>query len=327
MLTGRRAFVADEVSDTLAMVLMKEPDWPLLPAATPPAVRTLRRRSLEKDRRRRLPDIGVARLDIDEAVAAPPTVVTATTPTPSQSHVRRERAAWAAVAMAAIVAAGIGAVHFMERPPAPAAAIRIPVMPPAGSEFTTSTNFGQALSPDGRQIAFQILRAGQSTLAIRTFDADEAREIPGTGGAGGTLFWSPDSRLIAFIADGKLKKVDVAGRPPQVVCDVSGVPAGGSWSGDTILFATAASGVFRVPAAGGTPVPVTKLDATKKESAHRHPSFLPDGEHFLYAASSAPTGGQQQLVRPVYVGSLGGASRRGRAPKGTLGTASATPTR
>jgi hypothetical protein len=149
---------------------------------------------------------------------------------------------------------------------------------------------------------------GQGRLAIRPFDADQARDLPGTEGAVG-VFWSPDSRFMAFFADGKLKKMDVSGGPPQVLCDAAGVQAAGSWSSDgTIVFAEAASGLFRVSSGGGTPVSITKLDATKKESSHRQPWFLPDGRHFLYHVVSPPAAAPAP-VSSVYVGSLDDASQ------------------
>jgi hypothetical protein len=123
--TGRRAFGADEVSDTLAMVLMKEPDWSRVPVATPPAVRTLLRRCLEKDRKRRLPDIGVARLEIDEVLAAP-ALPTTSTATPSRRG--GQRLAWVVASVASVAAMGLAALHVTEsqlQPPAPIRSSRL----------------------------------------------------------------------------------------------------------------------------------------------------------------------------------------------------------
>jgi hypothetical protein len=304
MLTGRRAFGADEVSDTLAMVLMKEPDWSHLPPATPPAIRTLLRRCLEKDRKRRLPDIGVARLEIDEALTAP-TVLT----TSAETSGRRDgpRLAWIATAVAGLAAVTVGALHFTERPPDPPAPIRFRVLPPAEASLSPGT-FNQALSPDGRHIAFNVqpARGAQQRLAIRAFDAEEARELLGTEGALVTLlFWSPDSRFLGFVADGKMKKIDIVGGPPQILCDVPpGAALGATWGTDgTILFGQNIGGLLRVSSGGGTPVPATTIDATKKESSHRHPWFLPDGRHFLYYAAATAPGSASS----IYVGSLDGA--------------------
>ena len=111
-------------------------------------------------------------------------------------------------------------------------------------------------------------------------------------------FWSPDGRTIGFFSDGKLKKVDLSGAPPQTLCDAAG-GHGGTWSRDgVIVFAPTLTGpLFKVPATGGTPMPVTELNTTEGEIAHRHPFFLPDGDHFLYTAISAKQG-----QSAVYVG-------------------------
>ena len=122
-------------------------------------------------------------------------------------------------------------------------------------------------------------------LAVRSLDTLEPQILPGTEGVISTPFWSPDNRFIGFFAQGKLKKVDVTGGPPQELCDAAG-GEGGTWNRDgVIVFApTPTSGLFRVSAAGGTPVPLTTLDASRQERSHRHPWFLPDGRHFLYVS-------------------------------------------
>jgi len=135
VLTGRKPFVADEVSDTLAMVLMKDPDWSRLPAATPLAIRTLLRRCLEKDRKRRLPDIGVARLEIEDALAAPAALTPGIEKTPNRG---RQWLAWAVAAVAGAAAIGIGALHFTERPPEPSSVVRFEVSAPQGRDWRES---------------------------------------------------------------------------------------------------------------------------------------------------------------------------------------------
>ena len=149
-------------------------------------------------------------------------------------------------------------------------------------------------------------RPGSLTLWVRDLDADAAHPIAGSEGAR-FPFWSPDGRFVAFFADGKLKKVESGGGAILAICDAeNGV--GGSWNRDgTIVFAPSpTAGLFRVLASGGKPVPVTKLDATRHEKAHRYPFFLPDGRHFLYTATSLG-GGAARMPTPSGLASLDGA--------------------
>ena len=121
-------------------------------------------------------------------------------------------------------------------------------------------------------------------LWVRTLEHLEAQVLPRTEGAG-PPFWAPDGRAIAFFAQGVLKKVDIFGGAPQTLCDAAN-GHGGTWNRDGIIvFAPAAAGpLLRVSAAGGVPVQLTQLDTSRDETAHRHPFFLPDGDHFLYTA-------------------------------------------
>jgi eukaryotic-like serine/threonine-protein kinase len=311
MLTGRRVFDASEVSDTLAMVLMKEVDWSPLPSSTPSSIRTLLRRCLEKDRKRRLPDSGVARLEIEDALSAPasPTELVRKPPTS-----RSQRVAWALAALATIAAIALGAWHFLEPSPVPAASIRFSVVPPADMFQAGEAHW---LSPDGRHLAFRVTPRTRAAgppavkLAIRTFDQPDARILPGTEGVA-NAFWSPDSRFLAFFANGRLQKVDLTGGPPQVIAETpfqgAGTGTGGTWSRDgTIVFSIGAfgAGLFRVSAGGGTPVSLTKPAPDKKETErHAFPRFLPDGRHFLFAS----TGGQggSFAMNSILVGSVDG---------------------
>ena len=145
------------------------------------------------------------------------------------------------------------------------------------------------MSPDGRHIVFVARAKAAYQIWLRPVATLAATPIQGT--EGGTFpFWSPDSRSIGFFADGKLKKVQIAGGPPIVLADApSG--NGGSWSRDNvILFAPGPSqtGLLRVSSAGGAPTVATTLDQTAGEDAHRWPHFLPDGRHFFYTAITGP---------------------------------------
>ncbi len=159
-----------------------------------------------------------------------------------------------------------------------------------------------SVSPDGRRVVFSAAEtvAAARQLSIRTLDSLESHPLPDTDGAIYT-FWSPDSRFMAFTSQGKLKKMDVSGGPPQTICDLPPGPfRGGSWNQQgEIVFSTQTQGVWRVSSGGGNPAPVTTLDTSHKETSHLFPSFLPDGRHFIYLAASSNADS-----RAVYVASL-----------------------
>src|SRR5262249_8779374 len=149
---------------------------------------------------------------------------------------------------------------------------------------------GSVISPDGRRLAIYVRESsGKSLLWVRSLDSLTMQPLPGTDSAAYS-FWSPDSRSIAFFAGGKLRRIDVSGGPPQIVCDAGG-GAGGAWNRDgTIIFAPDnGTTLYRVPSSGGVPTPITKLDESQLEVAHKYPQFLPDGKHFLYLAQNAQT--------------------------------------
>jgi Tol biopolymer transport system component len=163
-------------------------------------------------------------------------------------------------------------VAYRRATESPSQVFKVSVTLPEKAEFGLSP---PAVSPDGRRIAFVANADGKSFLWVRDLDALSARALAGTEGADHP-FWSPDGRYVAFFGGGKLKKIEAAGGTPVTLCDASNQPRGGSWSKrDVIVFAPSPSnGLFRVPAAGGTPTLVKKPG--------RFPWFLPDGRHFLY---------------------------------------------
>jgi Tol biopolymer transport system component len=275
MLTGVQLFRGETISDTLAAVLKTEPDWSALPPETPPPVRRLLRRCLERDRKKRLRDIGDAVAEIDEALTGA-SVEQAPQPAP-----RTHMLPWA---VAAVLAAGfltLGLVHFREAPPEERL-LKLTIQPPA------KTNFGySAISPDGRLLAFTANGSGSAQLWVRRLDFNTSQSLAGTEGAT-SPFWSPDSRMIGFFAENKLKKVEASGGPVQTLC-VVGAGYGGTWNREGVIVFTASviSPLSTVAAAGGERKPLTSLDASRQESNHRWPWFLPDGRHFLYSIQSA----------------------------------------
>jgi Tol biopolymer transport system component len=297
LLTGKRPFGGETVVETLGAVMHQEPDW----AAVPERMRRLLQRCLQKDRKHRLGAIGDARWMIEEALEAP---VSPSAGSRAQEGKRARRLGLVTSGLAVIFAmttVGLGFVHFRERLPA-AESVRFGIPLP---EKTSFPFFGQfAVSPDGRKLVFAATDSdGATHLWVRSLDSLKAQPLTDSDpDINPTIFWSPDSRFIAYVAPGKLKKIDASGGPSQTVCDVPSGPAaprGGSWNADgTILFGTI-QGLMRVSAAGGVASAVTALNPARKEIRHSYPVFLPDGRHFLYLRSSS-----EAENNGIYVGSL-----------------------
>jgi len=272
MLAGKRAFVGESVSDTLATVLKLEPEWDALPAATPASIRKLLRQCLRKDRKQRLQAIGDARIALENPEQDEPVAASAS------SRSRVGIVAPIAAAVFALVAAAVSFIHFREKPPV-AEMVRFQIPAPENSNRI----LGAYVSPDGRRIALSVRgQDGGNVVWIHSLDSLESRPLAAEGVAP-QVFWSPDSRFIAFAVTGKLKKVDASGGPPQTLCDLSASWSGGAWSrAGVIVFGAQGKGLMRVAEAGGTASPLTTLDSSRGEIIHADPSFLPDGRHFVY---------------------------------------------
>jgi serine/threonine protein kinase/Tol biopolymer transport system component len=307
MLTGHRPFAGDTAAETMAAVMMKEPDWTGLPQATPASIRRLLRRCLEKDRKRRLPDAAAARLEIEDALTAPAELLV--TPTAQSSRARWRSAASLGAALLGGGAIAIGAMLLLRRAGPEALVTRLEITTPA-----TTSPLQFALSPDGRRLAF-VVSTSQTTgqLWVRALDQVSPQPLAGTENASGP-FWSPDGRRLGFFADGKLKLVDlVTAGAPVVLADVNLNGGGGTWNAEGVIVFGAGPGrpLMRVPASGGTAVEVTHVGAG--ERGHLGPQFLPDGRHLLFFEVLS---GQQQ-------GTVAVASLDGGEPTPVVGSATA----
>jgi Tol biopolymer transport system component len=270
------------MSDAIAAILSRDPDWNLLPVATPVHIRTLLRRCLHKDAQKRLPHIGVARLEIDEG-PGPSTVKVS--PTPTQTGIAKSKRLAAATALLFLsVALGVAVAYL--RPAAVASRMYTSsiVLP---SDLLSLPGDRLALSPDGQHVAFVAAgEDGRPMLWVRPLGSLTAKPLDGTEGVSGP-FWSPDSRQVAFAAGGKLKRVDLAGGSAITLTDTD-MSLRGAWSPDGVILFPQAQGLFKVSVAGGPPSPVLAMP----ELAY-YPSFLPDGRHFVYLSA-----------RSIYVASL-----------------------
>ena len=298
MLTGQRLFGGETVSDVLAAVLTREPDWATLPAATPAAVRRLIARCLDRDPRKRLRDVGEARLLLEAPLAGE------VAPAASPGAPFAGRAGWAVAALLALAVAALAWRAFAPAPRPPL--LRFTISSASGAAIDAAAG-SSAISPDGRRVVFVGTDTeGKQGLWIQELDQVRARLLAGTGGAS-YPFWAPDSRRVAFFAKGKLHKVSLADGRVEAICDAMEA-RGGSWGRTgTIVFAPAVYGVLSaVPEGGGTPTPATRIENPKEEISHRFPAFLPDGRRFLYVADP---GGAIEEGR-VYLASLDGGERR-----------------
>ena len=283
LLTGRRLFTGEDVGEILASVIKEVPDL----SAAPPRVLPLLQRCLEKDPQKRLRDIG----DMELLLAKPTALPVQTLPTPRH----RSWLPWCIAAFLLLALMPANILHFRESPPA-RTAVRFQIPPPEKASFDP-TNLD--LSPDGRKLAFTATGAdGRVQVWVRSFDSLDAQPLPGTEGAI-SVFWSPDSRFLGFGSQGKLRKIDVSGGPPQTLCDLpSGILAGGSWGTDGVIIFGIGSTISSVPQAGGVATSITTLGP--QERIHVRPHFLPDGKHFIFYVGDVG----------IYLGTLGSKEKR-----------------
>jgi Tol biopolymer transport system component len=299
MLTGRRAFEGPTLTDVLAAILEREPDWEALPATIPSRVRELLERCLVKDPKRRLRDIGDARSHLEPLEPGMPR----SSPQPRAPTRTRERLWMSVAALTTLVALGVIGWSQSRSTPVPAE-VRFEVHPPAGYTWPPLPGF-LAMSPDGRHLAFVAVKDGRNQLFVRDLDKIAAQLLPGTEGAWQPA-WSPDSRYVTFIefpGGGRLKKVNIAGGDPLSIADYSSSVT--AWSPDGVILLLGRDGrLYRIPDKGGAPAPVVDLDPNRKETSVSRPIFLPDGRRFIFQSSSEDTSKDA-----LFLSSLDGAPR------------------
>ena len=300
LLTGKRAFEGEEVSDSLASILKSDPDWDALPANIPARIRRVLRRCLEKDRKLRYHDIADVRLDLAERG----TLDASVPPLTRSKRVNLERIVWLLIAS---TLAGLLVLAGRRTVPAPRET-RFHVDPPPTTVFGSPLALGSAVaatsgavSPDGTRLVFPATdRDGKTQLWLQPLDSFAAQPLPGTDGAA-FPFWSPDGRFIGFSVGGRLKRVDRGGGSAQTICETSGSHRGATWgTGGVIVFSSGNLGrLHQVPAAGGVATPIEGQPEDRVAGARFWPYFLPDGRHFLYFVRSA-----SDDISGVYVRSI-----------------------
>jgi Tol biopolymer transport system component/predicted Ser/Thr protein kinase len=285
VLTGKRAFGGETISDSMSAVLSRDPDWEALPRAMPPNARVLLRRCLQKDPQKRLRDIGDARLELEEALAEPARSAV-------QAPPARGKLPLALIGAGCLIAGALvaGLAMWSLRPkgsPAPVARFTVSLPP---NEIVAPNTPSVAISTDGTKVAFAGYREGRnpSQIYLRSIGELEAKPIAGTLG-GGSPFFSPDGQWLGFrhFPTRTLKKVALNGGAPVTICTWEAYGGAARWErDDSILFTPQFPGpILRVPSTGGTPQPLTRLDPKKEDHLHYSPQLLPGGQALLFSST------------------------------------------
>jgi eukaryotic-like serine/threonine-protein kinase len=298
MLTAQSVFSADDVSQTLARVLERQPDFSLLPANLHPKLMEMLERCLEKEAKNRYGAISDARVDIQKALADPRGVVVQASAAFEPRTMLRMILPWVAavIAVGAVIA---GVAIWKLKPPEPGQVMRFEFELPEGQRprFTDLRDSVLAISPDGKQLVYSTYKG----LYLRPMDELTSKPIAGTEGPAEQPFFSPDGKWIGYFstADRKLKKIAVNGSSPVILCEVSQL-RGVNWSEDnTIVYGDLAGGIMQISSNGGAPEYLIK----RASASLRQPQFLPRGKSVLYQA----TQGSNQIIM---VHSLGSAEPR-----------------
>jgi Tol biopolymer transport system component/tRNA A-37 threonylcarbamoyl transferase component Bud32 len=304
MLTGQRAFPGDDITEVIAFVITKEPDWSALPRTTPPALHRVLRRCLQKDRKQRLADIADARLDLTEARAE--------SSEPNAAPSAQRRVGWRAivpwlVAASALIALGVVAGPW--RGPAPGGS-------PPVTRFALPLQEGQrvaltgrtivAISNDGTMAAY----VAASQIYLRRFSDFDLVRVFGTdaGSASSSPAFAPDGRSLAFHspAAGAVMRVELSGGAPVRGCAIE-PPLGMTWDSTGILVGQGLKGVVRCPATGGT----AETLATVNEGEEAHgPQLLPDGDTLIFTIAKRADGVARWDKANIVVHSLRSGERK-----------------
>ncbi|HEX7624012.1 MAG TPA: protein kinase, partial [Anaeromyxobacteraceae bacterium] len=287
MLTGARLYPGETVTDTLAAVLTREPDWTKLPPSTPTGVRRLLARCLERDPKRRLRDIGDARPDLEDA-----RVTTGAEPLPMRSLWRA--LPWALAATAVLLAAwAFWGRRTTSLDTAARGVTQVDIAYPPDVEPLPSTTAGIAISRDGLSVAMIGVRDGVRRVFVRRLDQAEAIEVNGTSGANSVSF-SPDGASLAFLpGNGLITRISLADQERKVVTSGADLTGGLLWSPAGILFSRSGA-LWIVSPEGGAPRALTTLDAGRHEVLHDRPLVLP-GERVVLFVSLTPEPGAERI--------------------------------
>ena len=297
MLTGRRAFDGEDVTETIAAVVRDQPDWARLPSNVPAQVLLLLKRCLEKDRRARVSDIAVARFLLTESMPSTPI------PAPYLPSRRRLLAMGALAAVIAAMVAGAAWLRARVASPPAVTPARFVLTPPSSQPLMLQ-GFDRdiAISPDGSNIVYRSFAGsgGGTIFAIRGINDLAPRVLGGTGGR--YPFISPDGQWLGYAVANELRKISMSGGPPLTICKLSHPLRGVPWgTGGRSVFGGVdpRQGLQAVPARGGEPRALTTPDPERGEIGHYYPFVMPDGKSVLFtigSGSAASDTGQLALL-------------------------------
>ncbi|MEE9263851.1 MAG: protein kinase [Vicinamibacteria bacterium] len=299
MLTGKSVYSGETISDVLAKVLEREPDWELLPKNTPASTHRLLRRCFEKNVRQRLQSMGDARIVIDEYLSNPAAASTAMAVpgAASAQPVWLRYLPWALFAAAAVVAILFAALPGDAPEPPLRRSVEVSDMP-----IWTGLGSSVILSPDGTRLVYAVGDDNERELRIRSLDQLDGSTVASVTPPPYHPFFSPDGQWIGYVTSSEMQKVPLSGGTPMTLCKLER-SRGASWGpDDTIIFAPSpGSPLFRVPAAGGEPEPLTTLNEEKGEATHRWPQVLPGGKAVLFTSHTQSAGGFDNATIEVLV--------------------------
>jgi len=315
MLTGRQAFHGETVSDTLAAILTREPDWSALPASAPPGIRRLLARCLERDRNRRLHDIADARIETEEALAELRGRGAGSGASVMAAPAGERRLPTARAALFAVLGAGILAAAFLagrsskrDAPRTAAPTTRAVIPLPEGTRLAGWASPVVAISRDGRNLAFVAMKEGSpQQLYVRGLDTGQTRLVPDSETGEGPFF-SPDGQWVAFATEvstghpgaGQLKKFSLSTGLTQLICPIPDY-FGGTWEEDGTIFFVGEEqkGIWRVPAGGGIPAPVTatvRIGGKEESPGIIWPQPLPGAKSLLVFDENASRWGNARVL-------------------------------
>lgn len=302
MLAGKRAFEGEDVTDTIAAIVRSEPNWAALPATTPPQLRGLIERCLIKDRTQRLPDMSVVRYVLSETASRSEAGSLDPAHKPDlkvRPPSRLRPSLVAALITIAVVGTAIAMNFWGGAPAGPltsgGALSRFTIVLPDGLEVTNTNMAPLAVAPDGTSVVFPGRKAGKVQLYVYDFSAGETRALDGTDNSR-SPFFSPNGKWIGFFGGGKLKKITVGGTSLLDIADAVDA-RGGTWAADDVIYFAPnnATGLWKVPASGGTASEVTKPDPGLSEISHRYPYALPDGKALLFMVWTGPGADEHRI--------------------------------